>query len=334
MAWNFLPARFRTSPLVSWPKQTIKALLGRGGAVSSGELQASGDKPREISTLAELDEMLRVLDQKAAISDEELRRVFQQFHMRFPLDLPPDPDSDAYRARQMELYQWLHGKPYQISNEVTRFDLDEAVRSPFPFHTQGAQTVGNHLIGIGHLIRTLNLPPQSTILEFGPGWGNTTIWLARMGYKVTAVDIEPHFIDLIRERARRKDLQVDLIQGDFSVIADLKQTFDAVLFFECFHHCSDHQALIAGLDRVVAPGGKVLFAAEPITDEFPLPWGLRLDGESLWAIRKHGWLELGFQEGYFRKLLAKYGWQVDKVVCPETPWGTIFVATRKRGSQS
>lgn len=103
----------------------------------------------------------------------------------------------------------------------------------------------------------------------------------------------------------------------------------AILFFECFHHCADHQDLIKGLDRVVSPGGKVIFAAEPITDDFPVPWGFRLDGESLWAIRQHGWCELGFQETYFRELLSKNGWAISKHVCTETPWGTIFVAKRQ-----
>lgn len=113
------------------------------------------------------------------------------------------------------------------------------------------------------------------------------------------------------------------------MIHTLDRQFDAVLFFECFHHCANHQQLVAGLDRVVAPGGKVLFAAEPILDEFPIPWGLRLDGESLWAIRQHGWLELGFQESYFRRLMERHGWSVERADCAETPWGNILVATRR-----
>ena len=285
--------------------------------------------PRVVSTLEEVDEMLRMLDKAAAISDDELRRGFTQFHMQFPLELPADPDSPEYRASQMKLYEWLHGKPYAVSNEVSAFDVQSAASRPFPFFTESPQTVGNHIISIGHLIRTLNLPPKSSILEFGPGWGNTTLWLARMGYDVTAVDIEQNFVDLIRERARRKSLQVNAMQGDFSMIHSFDRQFDAVLFFECFHHCSDHQALIAGLDRVIAPGGKAVFAAEPITDDFPIPWGLRLDGESLWAIRKNGWLELGFQERYFRDLMARHGWELNKSVCPETPWGVILTATRR-----
>jgi len=295
------------------------------------ELETAAEQPvgpKLVSTLEELDDMLKMLDAAAAVSDDELRQGFTRFRMQFPLELPEDPDAPEYRAAQMKLYEWLRGKPYSVSNEVSDFDVKAAVCRPFPFYTESPSTVGNHIISIGHLIRTLNLKPKGSLLEFGPGWDNTTIWLARMGYEVTAVDIEQNFIDLIRQRAANKGLNVTAIQGDFSKINEFDRQFDAVLFFECFHHCSNHQALIAELDRVVAPGGKVLFAAEPITDDFPIPWGLRMDGESLWAIRQLGWLELGFQETYFRKLLAGHGWQLEKVECSETPWGTIFVATR------
>ena len=328
--WSILPSALRTSPLALWLKARLlkTPIVEAGTAVTEIAASKTESLPRLISSLEELDEMLKMLDAAEAISDDELRRGFATFNMRFPLDLPSDPDSKEYRAVQMKLYEWLHGKAYAVHNEVSNFDTKAAASSPFPFYTESPQTVGNHLISIGHLIRTLNLKPKSAILEFGPGWGNTTVWLARMGYKVTAVDIEKNFVELIKERARRKNLTLEALQGDFSLIHQFEQKFDAVLFFECFHHCSDHQSLIAGLDHVVAPGGKVVFSAEPITDDFPIPWGLRLDGESLWAIRKNGWLELGFKETYFRDLLGRHGWEITKSVCTETPWGVIFTATR------
>jgi SAM-dependent methyltransferase len=329
--WTLLPLKVRKSRMASGLKNLAMHVIERLShqsilSLETGSVRQAGY--RVISTLAELDQMLKMLDAAAARSDEELRRGFASFRMDLPMDITADPDSDAYRAQQMELYEWLHGKPYAVSNEVSNFDIAAAADVPFPFHTQSSQTVGNQLIAIGHIIRTLNLKPKSRVLEFGPGWGNTTISMARLGYRVTAVDIEKNFVALIKERARRKNLEIDVVQEDFSVIHKLDQQFDAVLFFECFHHCSNHQSLIAGLDRVVAPGGKVIFAAEPITDDLPIPWGLRLDGESLWAIRQQGWLELGFQETYFRRLLARHGWNVEKSVCNETPWGVIFIATR------
>lgn len=327
--WQLLPVPVRTSRFFMNIRAWALAKHGPGSpdsSVSPPVLQ--GAPVRMISSMRELDEILLEIDAAAAISSDEMRRVFTTFSMKFPLDLPKDPYSEAYRQRQFELYEYLHGKAYHPSNEVTPFEVQSAADRPFPYFTESPQLVGNHLIAIGHLIRTLNLPPKSSILEFGPGWGNTTTFLARMGYTVTAVDIEKRFVELVAERGRRKQLPVEVIHGDFQLVHQVQRQWDAVLFFECFHHCADHRALIAGLDKVVAPGGRILFAAEPITDDFPIPWGFRLDGESLWAIRRHGWCELGYQESYFRELMARHGWNLSKHVCTETPWGVVFVATR------
>jgi 2-polyprenyl-3-methyl-5-hydroxy-6-metoxy-1,4-benzoquinol methylase len=280
-----------------------------------------------ICTISELEKKLVELEAAAAISDDALRAAFTTFSMDFSNDVPSDPYSEAYRRKQFEIYTFLAGKPYSVANEVSHFNVQNCATSPFPFCTESCDTVGNQLISIGFLIKTLALAPKSRILEFGPGWGNTTEFLARMGYEVTAVDIEQNFVDLINERAKRNHLTINAIRDDFSYIESVREPYDAILFFECFHHASDHLRLIKAFAGALKPGGKVIFAAEPITDAFPLPWGIRLDGESLWAIRKHGWLELGFQEQYFRKTMKKSGWSITKQCCTETPWGTIFVAT-------
>ena len=67
----------------------------------------------------------------ALISDDELRRGFTQFQMRFPLALPDDPDSDLYRQKQFELYEHLSGKAYRPANEVSQFDVENALARPF-----------------------------------------------------------------------------------------------------------------------------------------------------------------------------------------------------------
>ena len=282
-----------------------------------------------VRTVRELDEMLDVFEVAAAVSDDARREAFARYRLELEVDMPPDPYTDAYREKVFELYEWLHGQAYDPSNEATPFDVDTAADVPFPYATQSGPTVGNHLIAIGHVIRTLALPPGSRVLEFGSGWGNTTLALARMGHHVTAIDIEPNFVELVRTRAQRAHASLEVLHGDFSAVEHLDESFDAVLFFECFHHCADHLRLLASLDRVVAPGGRILFAAEPITDDIPYPWGLGLDGESLWAIRLNGWLELGFREQYFLATLERFGWTAEKVVCSETPWGVIFVARRR-----
>lgn len=281
-----------------------------------------------IRTLDELDEMLLRLDAAQKVSDTELRKLFPLFRMDFESGVPDDPYSEQYAKKQFDLYHKISGKDYSVANEVSSFDLDSAVVQPFPYYTGSCETVGNHLAAIAHVIRTLDLWPGARIVEFGPGWGNTTLALAMMGFNITAVDIEKNFCNLISRRAEQAGVKINVVNADFSWIEQITEPVDAILFFECFHHCSDHIRLIKALDKAVKEDGKVYFAAEPITQDFPIPWGLRLDGESLWAIRKFGWLELGFNEQYFTQTLKKFGWILEKHTIDSPSWGTVYEATK------
>lgn len=281
-----------------------------------------------IRTLDELDAKLAECERATTISDTALREVFATFRMDFSGQVPPDPFSDEYRMAQMQLYRHLSGKSYRPENERTKFDIDAADRRPFPFYTGSCRTAGFFTMGLGYLLHTLGLEPGARVLEFGPGWGNTTIAMAMLGLQVTAVDIEPDFCELLRRRARRHDVDVTVVNADFFWAESVEKTFDAVVFFESFHHCQDPHRLVQALDRVVKPGGRIFFAAEPIAPDFPLPWGLRMDGESLWAIRQNGWMELGFREDHFRAMLARAGWSARKHAYADLAWAAVWEARR------
>jgi SAM-dependent methyltransferase len=255
-----------------------------------------------------------------------MRALFATFRMD-PPPIPHDPFSPEYREAQMALYAEIAGRPYSTANEVTAFDIDAAVAAPFPFSTRSCVTAGEHFQAMGMVLRQMALKPGSRVLEFGPGWGNTTLALARLGHKVTAVDIEPNFCELIRRRAARERVAVEVVNDDFLWVEGVPAgSFDAVLFFECFHHCADHLRLLSALRSVLAPGGAVFFGAEPIQPDFPAHWGLRLDGSSLWAIRKNGWLELGFRDDYFRDALARTGWTGRRIASADLPWLSVWEA--------
>jgi SAM-dependent methyltransferase len=281
-----------------------------------------------LTTLEELDAKLAECAAAGRISDDELRRVFASFRMDISRSVPPDPFSPEYRNYMMALYQRIAGRPYDVRNEAAPFDTAEADRRPFPYYTGSSKTAGFFLMGTAFLLHSLDLPKGARVVEFGPGWGNTTIWMAMLGYDVTAVDIEPHFCELLERRARRHDVSLTVINDDFMWSEKVTEPFDAAIFFECFHHCSDHNRLLRALDRAVKPGGKVYFAAEPIVPDFPIPWGLRMDGESLWAIRNNGWMELGFNESYFREALDRSGWSARKHVYNDLAWACVWEAQR------
>ena len=280
-----------------------------------------------VTTLDQLDAKLREIDAAWEVSDDEVRRIFATFRMEIPIDDEQDPWSDSYREAQFDLYHRISGRPkYTTANEVSGFPVDPTC--PFPYYTQSPSTVGDQLIAVGFIIKMMNLPSGSSILEFGPGWGNTTIALSQMGYEVTALDIDPTFVQLIQDRAALLHLNPSVSVGAFLDAGTISQQFDAVLFYECFHHCSDHVQLLQNLHRVVKPGGKVFLASEPIFEGFHAPWGLRLDGESLWAIRQNGWLELGYSESYFVETCLRQGWSVTRYTSEVSHLTSIFALTQ------
>lgn len=261
-----------------------------------------------IHTLAELDAKIVEANRLEAISDGAMREHLGSFRMELSQELPPDPLSPAYRERQLALYRELTGSDYSTDKEITNFDVDAAVRRPFPFYTGSSATAGDYFMTIGFLLKSMALPPASRILEFGPGWGFTALWLALLGHMVTVVDIEPCFCELVQRRAAQHDVAINVVNADFFWVEGCKQQYDAVLFNSCFHHCDDHVRLLRALVPVVARNGRVFFGDEPISSDFPVPWGLRLDGCSLWGVRKNGWMELGFRDDYFARALGHTGW--------------------------
>jgi len=315
-AWNTLPSQWTTSRIADSAKGIVRPWLHTESPVHL----------RVIHTIEELDEQLVSIEKAAQISDDELRSSFDTFRMEITSDMPSDPFSDEYRIAVMKLYEWLHGSPYQLNNEQTDFEFSRFVRTPFPYSTHSCATVGNHLMAVGHAVKTLDIRPESRVLELGPGWGNATLALAQMGHQVTAVDMSQEFLRLIEARAEQIGAHVETVCGDFSCIDELQGQWDAVVFFESFHHSPDHLRLLERLHRIVAPDGKLLFASEPIVNDFYLPWGPRLDGESLWAIRTNGWLELGFRKSYFLEALRRTGWSAREVAHAGITPSATFVA--------
>jgi hypothetical protein len=137
-----------------------------------------------VTNLAELDRMLNWVSHRFKVSDDEGRRALASFRYGLEHALPADPYSEEYRRAQMDLYLGLSGRAsYSIENERTEFDVEAAARCPFPYTTKSAATISEQLIAQGWLLRHLQLPVGSRVVEFGPGWGNTTLQLASAGYR-------------------------------------------------------------------------------------------------------------------------------------------------------
>lgn len=286
-----------------------------------------------IHTVAELDAKIAECDEVGLRSEDEMRAMLGSFAMATPQRLPSDPFDPAYRQAQLDLYRDITGHAYDTAHEATKFDVDHFSKHPFPFYTQSSTVAGEYFSAIGYVLEVMALPAGSRVLEFGPGWGWTSIFLAQLGHSVTVVDIEPCFCDLITRRAQHEGVKIDVINDKFFAVEQMEAQFDAVLFYDCFHHCDDHIRLLEGLHKVVAKDGRLFFGAEPIDREFPYPWGIRLDGWALWGVRKNGWMELGFRDDYFAEALARTGWFGRRRASPGNPRHRVWEATKRSEAQ-
>ncbi len=258
----------------------------------------------------ELDELLKTFDEGYKVSHDEAYRLFSQAELAPPDDLPADPFSPEYRQRYMDLYKKISTREhYSVQNERSEFNVDELSLRPFPYFTKSLKLAAQHFSLMGKLFEILDVKENSSILECGFGWGNTTLALAMLGHNVTALDIEERYCEVVRRRAETLQVtNIELVNSDFLWVETTDKKFDAVCFFESFHHCWEFERLLLALHRVLLPGGKIYFGAEPINDQFKTPWGVRLDGESLWVARHAGWMELGFHSDFFDELLDRTGW--------------------------
>ena len=288
---------------------------------------------RVVRNVPELDAEIEHLRELERRSFSEWLRARASFRFQEDIKaLPSDPFSSAYRLAQMELYEQIAGvtgyNPWKA--EPVPISVKDAVDPhPFPFSTQDGELIGGHMVAIGNILRTMwGIKPGGghRILEYGCGTGFSTITLAASRYQVTAVDINADALKVIDTLAAARGLKVTTFNGEFGSIPDESQKFDIILFYESFHHCLDFIPLLGKLHDQLAPDGTILFAGEPIFNDFPKPWGLRLDGASLWEIRTKGWLELGFREDFFLRVLAETGWEGKKLMFPGSP--DMFVAHR------
>lgn len=268
----------------------------------------------------------------ARLLKEDPNGAYQEALTDFWLEIPPiqaPPSSDEYMKWVMSTYARISNRDtYDVSSEETDYELDSYVRRPVPYQGGNAQAIGDMLMAIGHVIHVMDLKPESSVLEFGFGWGNTTVQLAMSGYKVTGIDIAPNFVEMVRRRTRALGLEANLRVGSFFDAETIDQQFDAVLFFECFHHCDDHVRLLKALPKILKPGGKLVLAGETINNALPYPWGINPDSQAIYCIRQFGWLELSFRENYIFGLLDELGWSVEKHNFINAI-GVTYIATRK-----
>ena len=139
-------------------------------------------------------------------------------------------------------------RTYDIFNEDTRLNRSKAARVEF-------------LTTVRYIEKYLK--EGDKILDIGAGAGEYSLYFARKGYAVSALELADANIAAFQKKLTPED-KIDLVQGnalDLSHYAD--KSFDVVLLFGPLYHLAndaDKQTCISEAKRVCKDDGKIFFA--------------------------------------------------------------------------
>ena len=83
--------------------------------------------------------------------------------------------------------------------------------------------------GAAEFVERLNLKPGIRVLDVGCGSGNQSIPAARLGAKVTGVDIAPNLIEQAQHWATSEGLKIQFDEGDAESLPYADASFDVVM---------------------------------------------------------------------------------------------------------
>jgi SAM-dependent methyltransferase len=110
---------------------------------------------------------------------------------------------------------------------------------------------------IEEALRRLAASGARTAIEIGPGSGIYLPLLAELFERVVAADVEAQFLARAREIAAEHD-NIEVVAHDLG--APSGRRFDVVLCSEVVEHVDDPTAALAGLRRLLAPGGTLVLS--------------------------------------------------------------------------
>ncbi len=121
---------------------------------------------------------------------------------------------------------------------------------------------------IARVVALLGLAPGNAVLDLGCGPGSLSLPFARAGMDVTAADPEPRMLAAAQAAAQTAGVTLTLWQGGSYDLVPQMGPYRVVSIGRAFHWM-DRLATLAMLDRILVPGGAVVFFhdAHPVLPE-------------------------------------------------------------------
>jgi ubiquinone/menaquinone biosynthesis C-methylase UbiE len=99
------------------------------------------------------------------------------------------------------------------------------------------------------------LPDGAEVLEVAPGPGYFAIELAKLGFRVTGLDISHTMVEIALDQARQAGVEVGFRQGDVTAAPFAAESFDFVVCQAAFKNFRQPVTALNEVHRVLRPGG-------------------------------------------------------------------------------
>ena len=113
---------------------------------------------------------------------------------------------------------------------------------------------------VAFIIKTLDLPPHSRVLDLGCGSGRHSLALGERGLQVVGYDLSAPLLEVARYAADQRWFPIEFVQGDMRTLPYQDQ-FDAVIcYFSTFGYFSDddNRRVLDQVSTALKPRGKFL----------------------------------------------------------------------------
>lgn len=153
-----------------------------------------------------------------------------------------------------------------------------------------------------YIHRFISVTPRSRILEIGCGEGGNLVPFARLGCRVTGIDLSENRIRQAHRFFLEEGFSGNFIASDIFQITQPEETFDVILIHDVIEHISGKAHFLEHIKRFLAPGG-MLFISFPA-------WQMPFGGHQQICRNKYvsrlPFIHL-LPAGFYRSLLHRFG---------------------------
>jgi SAM-dependent methyltransferase len=97
------------------------------------------------------------------------------------------------------------------------------------------------------------------LLDIGAGLGESSVYFALQGARVTANDLSPIMLNRCVALGRQHGVEISTLLGSADHFDFGESQFDIVYGANVLHHIGDIKALLEGVKRTLVPGGRFFF---------------------------------------------------------------------------